>query len=74
LRLGPGEQATLTRAAFLERLGLTGDILGATLPKADADIAEAERPTPCASSRCWKTRPRRLTVSWAPKSASRSPA
>lgn len=33
----------LTRAASLRRLDLTGYILGAVLPKAMADVAEAER-------------------------------
>ena len=45
LRLRPEDKATLTRAASLERLDLTGYILGAALPKAKADIAEAERLT-----------------------------
>jgi uncharacterized protein (DUF1778 family) len=43
LRLRPEDKATLTRAASLKRLDLTGYILGAVLPKAEADIAEAER-------------------------------
>jgi uncharacterized protein (DUF1778 family) len=43
LRLRPEDKATLTRAASLRRLDLTGYILGAVLPKAEADIAEAER-------------------------------
>ena len=42
LRLRPEDKATLTRAAALKRLDLTGYILGAALPKAEADIAEAE--------------------------------
>jgi uncharacterized protein (DUF1778 family) len=45
LRLHPEDKATLTRAASLKRLDLTGYILGAVLPKAKADIAEAERLT-----------------------------
>ena len=32
----------LTRAAAIKRVDLTGYILGAALPKAEADIAEAE--------------------------------
>jgi uncharacterized protein (DUF1778 family) len=43
LRLRPEDKATLTRAAKLKRLDLTGYILAAALPKAEADIAEAER-------------------------------
>jgi uncharacterized protein (DUF1778 family) len=43
LRLRPEDKATLTRAASLRRLDLTGYILGVVLPKAEADIAEAER-------------------------------
>jgi uncharacterized protein (DUF1778 family) len=43
LRLRPEDKATLTRAAALKRLDLTGYILRAALPKAEADIAEAER-------------------------------
>jgi uncharacterized protein (DUF1778 family) len=45
LRLRPEDKATLTRAATIKRLDLTGYILGAALPKAEADIAEAERLT-----------------------------
>ena len=45
LRLRPEDKATLTRAASLRRLDLTGYILGMVLPKAEADIAEAERLT-----------------------------
>ena len=45
LRLRPEDKAILTRAASLERLDLTGYILGNMLPKAEADIAEAERLT-----------------------------
>ncbi|RAI43725.1 DUF1778 domain-containing protein [Rhodoplanes roseus] len=45
LRLRPEDKATLTRAAALKRLDLTGYILGTVLPKAEADIAEAERVT-----------------------------
>jgi uncharacterized protein (DUF1778 family) len=43
LRLRPEDKATLTRAATLKRLDLTGYILGKVLPEAEADIAEAER-------------------------------
>jgi len=43
LRLRPEDKAMLTRAASIKRLDLTGYILGAVLPKAKADIAEAER-------------------------------
>lgn len=43
LRLRPQDKATLSRAAALKRLDLTGYILGAVLPQAEADIAEAER-------------------------------
>ena len=43
LRLRPEDKATLTRAASLKRVDLTGYILDAVLPKAEADIAEAER-------------------------------
>ena len=42
LRLRPEDKATLTRAATLKRLDLTGYILGKVLPQAEADIAEAE--------------------------------
>jgi uncharacterized protein (DUF1778 family) len=42
LRLRPEDKATLTRAASIKRLDLTGYILGAALPKAEADIAESE--------------------------------
>lgn len=45
LRLRPEDKATLARAASLRRLDLTGYILEAALPKAKADIAEAERVT-----------------------------
>ena len=45
LRLRPEDKATLTRAASLKRLDLTGYILGKVLPQAEADIAEAERLT-----------------------------
>ena len=45
MRLRPEDKATLTRAASLKRLDLTGYILGAVLPKAEADIAEAGRLT-----------------------------
>jgi uncharacterized protein (DUF1778 family) len=43
LRLRPEDKAMLTRAAAIKRLDLTGYILGTILPKAEADIAEAER-------------------------------
>jgi uncharacterized protein (DUF1778 family) len=43
LRLRPEDKATLTRAASLKRLDLTGYILRHLLPLAEADIAEAER-------------------------------
>jgi uncharacterized protein (DUF1778 family) len=43
LRLRPEDKATLTRAATLRCLDLTGYILRAVLPQAQADIAEAER-------------------------------
>ncbi len=43
LRLRPEDKATLTRAATLKRLDLTGYILRNVLPQAEADIAEAER-------------------------------
>lgn len=45
LRLRPEDKATLTRAAAIKRRDLTGYILEAVLPKAEADIAEAERLT-----------------------------
>jgi uncharacterized protein (DUF1778 family) len=45
LRRRPEDKATLTRAATLKRVDLTDYILGAVLPKAKADIAEAERVT-----------------------------
>jgi uncharacterized protein (DUF1778 family) len=45
LRLRPEDKATLMRAASLRRLDLTGYILGTVLPKATAEIAEAERLT-----------------------------
>src|SRR5208337_393730 len=45
LRLRPEDKATLTRAASIKRLDLTGYILRAVLPQAQADIAEAERLT-----------------------------
>jgi uncharacterized protein (DUF1778 family) len=45
LRLRPEDKATLTRAASLKRLDLTGYILRTVLPHAEADIAEAERLT-----------------------------
>jgi uncharacterized protein (DUF1778 family) len=43
LRLRPEDKATLTRAAALKRLDLTGYILRNVLPQAQADISEAER-------------------------------
>lgn len=43
LRLRPEDKARLSRAATLKRLDLTSYILSAVLPKAEADIAEAER-------------------------------
>jgi uncharacterized protein (DUF1778 family) len=43
LRLRPQDKAMITRAAALRRLDLTGYILGAVLPKAEAELAEAER-------------------------------
>ena len=43
LRLRPEDKATLTRAAAIKRLDLTGYILGAVLPQAKADIDDAER-------------------------------
>jgi uncharacterized protein (DUF1778 family) len=45
LRLRPEDKATLTRAAALNRVDLTGYILGKVLPQAKADISEAERLT-----------------------------
>jgi uncharacterized protein (DUF1778 family) len=43
LRLRPEDKTTLTRAAAIKRLDLTGYILQTVLPRAEADIAEAER-------------------------------
>jgi uncharacterized protein (DUF1778 family) len=43
LRLRPEDKATLTRAATLKRLDLTGYILGNVLPQAKADIDDAEQ-------------------------------
>jgi uncharacterized protein (DUF1778 family) len=43
LRLKPQDKATLNRAAALKRLDLTGYILGTVLPKAELEIAQAER-------------------------------
>jgi uncharacterized protein (DUF1778 family) len=43
LRLRPEDKATLTRAASIKRLDLTGYILRTVLPQAQADIVEAER-------------------------------
>jgi len=45
LRLRPEDKAILTRAAAIKRVDLTGYILGTVLPKAQADIAEAEHLT-----------------------------
>jgi uncharacterized protein (DUF1778 family) len=45
LWLRPEDKAILTRAAALKRLDLTDYILGNVLPKAEADIAEAEKVT-----------------------------
>jgi len=45
LRLRPEDKTTLTRAASIKRLDLTGYILGNVLPQALADISEAERLT-----------------------------
>jgi uncharacterized protein (DUF1778 family) len=45
LRLRPEDKATLTRAAAIKRRDLTGYILDLVLPKAEADIAEAEHLT-----------------------------
>ncbi len=42
LRLRPEDKATITRAATLKRLDVTGYILRSVLPQAKADIAEAE--------------------------------
>lgn len=43
LRLRPQDKALLARAAALERLDLTGFILRAVLPEAEARIAREER-------------------------------
>jgi len=43
LRLRPEDKATLTRAAALTRLDLTGYILRHVLPRARADISQAEQ-------------------------------
>ena len=43
LRLRPEDKAVLTRAALLKRLDLTGYILQTILPKAEAELAEAEK-------------------------------
>jgi uncharacterized protein (DUF1778 family) len=43
LRLRPEDKATLSRAAALKRMDLAGYILGTVLPRAEADIVEAER-------------------------------
>ncbi|HEY1542241.1 MAG TPA: DUF1778 domain-containing protein [Xanthobacteraceae bacterium] len=45
LRLRPKDKATLSRAAAIKRLDLTGYILRNVLPQAEADISEAERLT-----------------------------
>jgi uncharacterized protein (DUF1778 family) len=45
LRLRPKDKATLTRAARIKQLDLTGYILRNMLPKAEADISQAERQT-----------------------------
>ncbi len=45
LRLRPKDKATLTRAARIKHLDLTGYILRNVLPHAEADISEAERQT-----------------------------
>lgn len=42
LRLSAQDKAKLARAAALKRTDLTGYILGAVLPRAEADISEAE--------------------------------
>ena len=42
IRLRPEDKSRLTRAAALKRLDLTGYILATVLPKAEADIVEAE--------------------------------
>jgi uncharacterized protein (DUF1778 family) len=43
LRLRPEDKAVLARAAALERLDLTGFILRAALPRAQATIEDAEK-------------------------------
>ena len=43
LRLRPDVKATLARAARLRQIDLTGYILRAVLPQAEADIAAAEQ-------------------------------
>jgi uncharacterized protein (DUF1778 family) len=43
LRVRPEDKATLTRAAMLKRLDLTGYILRNVLAQAKADIRDAER-------------------------------
>lgn len=42
MRVPPENKATLTRAAAIKHLDLTAYILRTVLPKAEADIAEAE--------------------------------
>jgi uncharacterized protein (DUF1778 family) len=43
LRLRPKDKATLTRAASIKHLDLTGYILQNVLPQAEAEISRAER-------------------------------
>jgi uncharacterized protein (DUF1778 family) len=43
LRLRPEDKAVLSRAAALKRLDLTGYIVRSVLPKAQADIAAADK-------------------------------
>lgn len=43
IRLRPEDKMTLCRAASLKRLDLTGYIVGSILPKAQTEIAAAER-------------------------------
>ena len=43
LRLRPEDKSTLPGAAEIKQLDLNGHILGAPLPRAEADIGEAER-------------------------------
>ena len=72
LRLQPEDKAPLTRAASIKRLDLTGYILSAALPKAEADIprpngSRFRSAIRCAFSRCSKTRRRQMIVSSAPQ-------